>query len=110
MLCDLAMTAYMADDQPGSVNDPARDRGGLVDKGQLYQIGVRGPRGTAEDDALVRRRGHTLITAEHVGDRGPRRVASELRELIGTRPVYLSADIDAIRRLRRAQGRRSRGD
>jgi agmatinase len=69
---------------------------GLVEEGQLYQIGIRGPRGTAEDDALVRRRGHTLITAEQVGDRGPRRVTNELRERIGTRPVYLSVDIDAI--------------
>lgn len=44
----------------------------------------------------MRRRGHTLITAEHVGDRGTRRVTSELRERIGTRPVYLSIDIDAV--------------
>lgn len=68
----------------------------LIEEGQLYQIGVRGPRGTAEDDALVRRRGHTLISAELVGDRGPRRVANELRERIGTRPVYITFDLDAI--------------
>lgn len=68
----------------------------LIEEGQLYQIGVRGPRGTSEDDALVRRRGHTLISAELVGDRGPRRVANELRERIGTRPVYITFDLDAI--------------
>lgn len=69
---------------------------GLIQEGQLYQIGVRGPRAAADDDALVRRRGHTLISAEAVGDRGPRRVANELRERIGTRPVYLTFDLDAV--------------
>lgn len=69
---------------------------GLIEDGQLYQLGVRGPRGSAEDDALVRRRGHTLIGAEQVGDRGARRVASELRERIGARPVYVTFDLDAI--------------
>lgn len=69
---------------------------GLIEDGQLYQLGVRGPRGSAEDDALVRARGHTLISAELIGDRGPRRVASELRERIGARPVYVTFDLDAI--------------
>lgn len=68
----------------------------LIEEGQLYQIGVRGPRGAADDDALVRRRGHTLISAELVGDRGPRRVANELRERIGARPVYVTFDLDAV--------------
>jgi agmatinase len=69
---------------------------GLIEDGQLYQLGVRGPRGSADDDALVRRRGHTLIGAEQIGERGPRRVASELRERIGARPVYVTFDLDAI--------------
>jgi agmatinase len=69
---------------------------GLIADGQLYQLGVRGPRGTREDDALVRRRGHTLLSAELIGDRGPRRVAAELRERIGARPVYVTFDLDAI--------------
>lgn len=69
---------------------------GLIENGQLYQIGVRGPRGGVADDELARRLGHTLITAEHVGDRGPRRVTNELRERIGTRPVYITCDLDAI--------------
>jgi agmatinase len=69
---------------------------GLIEEGQLYQLGVRGPRGAAGDDALVRRRGHTLFTADHIGERGPRRVCAELRERIGTRPVYITFDLDAI--------------
>lgn len=69
---------------------------GLVEDGQLYQIGVRGPRGGADDDALVRRHGHTLITADQLAERGAPRVTAELRERIATRPVYVSFDIDAV--------------
>ena len=57
---------------------------------------MRGPRGSADDDALVRRRGHTLLSPEAIADRGPRRVANELRERIGARPVYVTFDLDAI--------------
>ncbi len=69
---------------------------GLIAPGQLYQLGIRGPRGSAGDDELVRAQGHTAISAEQIGDRGARRVANELRERIGTRPVYVTCDIDAI--------------
>lgn len=69
---------------------------GLIEDGQLYQIGIRGPRGGAQDDALVQAHGHTAISAEQVGERGPRRIGNALREQIGRRPVYVTCDIDAI--------------
>ncbi len=69
---------------------------GLIEQGQLYQIGVRGPRGSAADDELVRRRGHSLFTADHVADRGARYLSAELRERIGSRPCYITFDLDAI--------------
>jgi len=69
---------------------------GLVERGQLYQLGIRGPRGSAADDALVRAHGHTVITADQVAERGARGVCAELRERIGARPVYVTCDIDAI--------------
>jgi agmatinase len=69
---------------------------GLIEEGQLYQIGVRGPRGGSDDDELVRRRGHTLFTADHVAERGVRYLCAELRERIGTRPVYITFDLDAV--------------
>jgi agmatinase len=69
---------------------------GLVAPGQLFQIGIRGPRGGADDDALVRAHGHTVITADDVDARGAARVCGELRERIGRRPVYVTCDIDAI--------------
>lgn len=69
---------------------------GLIAPGQLFQIGIRGPRGGAGDDALVRASGHTVISADDVDARGASRIASELRERIGRRPAYVTIDIDAI--------------
>ena len=69
---------------------------GLVERGQLYQLGVRGPRGGADDDALIREHEHTTISADEVADRGARRISNELRERIGERKVYVTFDVDAI--------------
>lgn len=69
---------------------------GLVQHGQLYQIGIRGPRATAGDDALARSKQHTIMSADHVGHQGVARVCAEIRERIGTRPVYITFDIDAV--------------
>jgi agmatinase len=69
---------------------------GLVQRGQLYQIGVRGPRGTAGDDALARANDHTLMSADDIAYHGVKRISAELRERIGTRPVYITFDIDAV--------------
>lgn len=69
---------------------------GLVADGQLYQLGVRGPRGGADDDALVRAHGHTTWSADDVAERGARAVTAELRARIGARPVYVTIDVDAI--------------
>jgi agmatinase len=69
---------------------------GLIEQGQLYQIGVRGPRGSAGDDELVRRRGHSLFSADQVAERGARYLTAELRERIGSRPCYITFDLDAV--------------
>jgi agmatinase len=69
---------------------------GLVEPGQLYQIGVRGPRGAATDDVIARTSGHSVFSADDVGERGAKRVCAELRERIGARPVYVTFDVDAI--------------
>lgn len=69
---------------------------GLIERGQLYQIGIRGPRGTAADDALARGHDHVLMTTDDVGHHGIHRICSELRERIATRPVYITFDIDAV--------------
>jgi agmatinase len=69
---------------------------GLVAEGQLFQIGIRGPRGRADDDSLALARQHTVISADAVSERGVRRICNEVRERIGNRPVYVTFDVDAI--------------
>jgi agmatinase len=69
---------------------------GLIERGQLYQLGVRGPRGSADDDLLACANSHTQISVEEVEHRTARGVCAELRERIGARPVYVTFDIDAI--------------
>jgi agmatinase len=68
----------------------------LIAPGQLFQLGIRGPRGSAADDELIRANGHTVISADQVGERGVQRVCNELRERMGGRPVYVTCDIDAV--------------
>ena len=68
----------------------------LIERGQLYQLGIRGPRGAASDDMLIRANDHTVIAADEIAERGARRVCAELRERIATRPVYVTFDIDAV--------------
>ena len=69
---------------------------GLVAEGQLFQVGIRGPRGSAQDDVLIQSRQHTIISADAVAERGARRVCAEIRERIGKKPVYITFDVDAI--------------
>lgn len=68
----------------------------LIETGQLYQLGIRGSRGSAADDQLSRQHGHTVISADQIAERGVARVCNELRERIGGRPVYITFDIDAV--------------
>lgn len=69
---------------------------GLIAPGQLHQVGIRGPWGTAEDADLARSVGGTLATAPQIEARGIAHVMAELREKIGDHPTYLSFDIDAV--------------
>lgn len=69
---------------------------GLVERGCLFQIGVRGPKGTAQDAAVAERAGHAVFTADDVDERGATYITAELRERIGRRPLYVTFDVDAI--------------
>jgi agmatinase len=68
----------------------------LTADGAVIHLGIRGPRGTEDEDALTRSRGNRIISADEVGERGARRVVAELREIVGKRPVYVTIDVDAI--------------
>jgi len=69
----------------------------LVLPGQLHQVGVRGPRGSCDDDAgPPGRYDGSVYSAFDVAELGVRSVANDIRRVVGDRPVYLSFDVDAV--------------
>jgi agmatinase len=69
---------------------------GLILPGHLYQVGLRGPWGDAEDAVISLDHGARAFTSDDVASQGAATVASLIREAIGERPAYLSFDIDAV--------------
>ncbi len=61
---------------------------GLVDPATSVQIGIR----TTTEDYL----GVNVIDAREVHERGVAHVVARAKEIVGTRPVYLTFDIDAL--------------
>lgn len=69
---------------------------GLILPGQLYQVGLRGPWGGAEDGAISQGHGARLFASDDVAATGAGKVAALIRRAIGDRPAYLSFDVDAV--------------
>ncbi|MCK6545484.1 agmatinase [Myxococcota bacterium] len=68
----------------------------LIAPGHLYQVGIRAPWGAADADQLTRRHGGHVFAMDEIHERGITRVAAQIREMIGRRPVYVSFDVDAV--------------
>lgn len=94
----LALIQFDAHTDTWPDTDPARiDHGtfcykavkdGLIDPARSAHIGIR----TVVEDTL----GIAIRDARAVHERGPAAIASEVREIVGDAPVYLSFDIDAL--------------
>jgi len=69
---------------------------GLIDTSAYFQVGIRGPTAGPEDYADARRLGARMITIDEAMSRGMPAVAEEIARVIGTKPTYLSLDIDAV--------------
>jgi agmatinase len=69
---------------------------GLVARGQLHQVGIRGPWGDPRDAEPGAAHGAHVHTADDVADRGVDAIAGEIRRTVGDRPVYVSFDVDAV--------------
>lgn len=68
----------------------------LIEAGQLYQIGLRGPWGNSEEGLFAAQHGARRVSASELSERGVADVMGEVMRSIGERPVYLTFDIDAI--------------
>jgi agmatinase len=69
---------------------------GLVAKGALFQVGIRGPWTSAEEDAPSRGHGGRIVTADEVAERGAAAIGAELRRALEGRLTYVSFDVDAL--------------
>jgi agmatinase len=69
---------------------------GVIAPAGLMSVGIRGPWGSANDADLARKHDARIVTADEVGERGAARIGHELRERIGSRPVYVTVDVDGV--------------
>lgn len=69
---------------------------GLIERGQLYQIGIRDTWGSAQDGDFGASHGASVFFSDDVADRGVRAIMAEIRERIGARPLYVTFDIDGV--------------
>ncbi|MBV9947911.1 MAG: arginase family protein, partial [Myxococcales bacterium] len=62
----------------------------------LHQVAVRAPWGYPEEGALAAAHGAVLHDVDSVAARGPAAVAARIAGSVGSRPVYVTLDIDGI--------------
>jgi agmatinase len=68
---------------------------GLVEPRRMVQIGLRSPVGKEVYDWTLAK-GVTMIAAQDVHEQGPIVIADQIRQVVGSAPVYLSFDIDVL--------------
>jgi agmatinase len=69
---------------------------GLIAPGRLVQIGLRATLGKLTDPGFARAHEARQIPMEEIDKRGMPSIAQEVRDRLGTGPVYVSFDVDAI--------------
>lgn len=69
---------------------------GIVDTEALSHVGTRGPLYGKKDLEDDRRFGFGIVTSSDVYYQGVREVVDKLRTRVGSRPVYVSIDIDVL--------------
>ena len=69
---------------------------GLIDADHTFQIGLRGTGYTAEDFDWARDKGFTVVQAEELWHKSATPLIEDIRSKMGTRPVYLTFDIDSL--------------
>jgi len=69
---------------------------GLIERGQLHQIGIRASMGSADDARFGLEHGAHVYPMDEVASQSVDWVAAEVRRAVGLRNVYLTFDVDAI--------------
>lgn len=69
---------------------------GLLDPARIVQIGIRGSVYDPGEHDWAKAQGVRIIYMEEFARRGPDDVMAEAREIVGTRPCYVTFDVDAI--------------
>ena len=67
---------------------------GLVDPHRMVQIGIRGTSHDGEDRDFARAVGIRTITMDELAARGRQDVMTEVRDIVGLDPTYVTFDID----------------
>ncbi len=69
---------------------------GLVEKGALVQIGLRGPYKDGEEHDVARAHGAVIVTPDDVIDRGWRYAVGQVWRRCEHKPLWVSFDVDAV--------------
>jgi agmatinase/guanidinopropionase len=69
---------------------------GLIDTTAYLEIGIRGPTAGPQDYADAIRLGARMITLDAALERGMTAVTEEIVSVVGSRPTYVTLDIDAV--------------
>jgi len=69
---------------------------GLIDTSAYLQIGIRGPTNGPEDYVDAINLGARMITLDEFRTRTVADVGDEIRQHVGSRPVYVTLDIDVV--------------
>jgi agmatinase len=69
---------------------------GLIQGGQLHQVGIRATWDGPEDGALAASHGAELYDMNVIEDAGIARIAARIAERVGDRPTYITFDIDGV--------------
>jgi agmatinase len=69
---------------------------GWIAPGALASIGIRGPWGSDADLTLSRRYDTLVASPDDVATRGIAKLSGELRERFGSRPLYVTIDVDGL--------------
>lgn len=68
----------------------------LIDPRATIQIGIRGTQNLSEGWDYSEAVGMRVVFCEEFHEKGPARIASEVRALVGNKRVYLTYDIDSL--------------